>query len=97
MRSQRELASMIEQRRREYDLTQAELAQRVGVSRQWIIAVEAAEGNPSFTNLVALLDALDLRLEISELTPTDKPVTVHPDLDELINRHRGPVPEQGIR
>ncbi len=55
MRSQRELASVVEQRRRERGLTQAELAERVGVSRQWVNALEAAEGNPTFTNLLAIL------------------------------------------
>jgi len=46
---------VVEQRRRERGLTQAELAERVGVSRQWVNALEAAEGNPTFTNLLAIL------------------------------------------
>ncbi len=48
---------MVEQRRRERGLTRAELAGRVGVSRQWVNALEAAEGNPTFTNLLANLAA----------------------------------------
>ena len=97
MRSQRELASTIERRRREQGLTQAELAERIGVSRQWINALEAAEGNPSFNNLLAVLDALALGLEITEIAPVDMPPAVQPDLDQLINRHRGPLPEPRIR
>jgi len=45
------LATLIELRRREVGLTQAELARRAGVSRQRINALEASESNPSFTNL----------------------------------------------
>ena len=92
MQSQRELASLVEQRRREHGLTQAELAERVGVSRQWVNALEAAEGNPSFTNLVAVLSALDLGLDIVEMTVT-RPELVEPDLDEMVNRHRLPRPQ----
>lgn len=84
---------MIEQRRHERGFTQAELAERAGVSRQWVNALEAAEGNPSFMNLLAVLDALDLELEITEVTPADRPKKVHPDLGELVNRHRLPLPE----
>ncbi len=91
MRSQRELASVVEQRRRERGLTQAELAERVGVSRQWVNALEAAEGNPTFTNLLAVLASLDLSLDIVEMTSAQRPAIVHPDLDELGNRHRLPL------
>lgn len=91
MRSQRELASVVEQRRRERGLTQAELAERVGVSRQWVNALEAAEGNPTFTDLLAVLASLDLSLDIVEMTSAQRPAIVRPDLDELGNRHRLPL------
>lgn len=93
MRSQRELASLVERRRHERGWTQADLAARVGVSRQWVNAVEAAEGNPSFSNLVALLAVLDLGLEVVEVTPVPQPEIAHPDLDALVSRHRLPPPE----
>lgn len=86
--SQRELASLVEQRRREAGLTQADLAKRAGVSRQWVNALEAAEGNPSFTHLTAVLSALELSLDIVEDKFVERPAIVHPDLDELLDRHR---------
>ena len=93
MRSQRELASTVERRRHQLGITQAELAQRAGVSRQWVNALEAAEGNPSFANLVAVLDALGLGLEIAEIPAVHRPAVAHPDLDDLVNRHRAPLPQ----
>lgn len=101
MRSRRELASIIEQHRRELGMSQAELASRVGVSRQWVISMEAAEGNPSLTNLIAVLDALDLEIEVnqvskasraSQATSTGPLLNDVPDLDQLVNRHRGHRP-----
>jgi transcriptional regulator with XRE-family HTH domain len=82
---------VVEQRRRERGSTQAELAERVGVSRQWVNALEAAEGNPTFTNLLAVLASLDLSLDIVEMTSAQRPAIVHPDLDGLVNRHRLPL------
>ena len=58
MRSRFELATLVESHRRRMGLTQADLAARVGVSRQWINSLEAAESNPSFSNLVAVLQVL---------------------------------------
>lgn len=64
MRSRFELATLIELRRTALGMTQTELAQRAGVSRQWVNALEASVSNPSFTNLVAVLDALGLELDV---------------------------------
>ncbi len=52
-------------------LTQAILATRVGVSRQWINSLEAAESNPLFSNLVAVLQVLGLQLEAGPAETTD--------------------------
>lgn len=89
MRSQRELATLVELRRRDLGMTQAQLAHHAGVSRQWVNSLEAGEGNPSLLNLVALLAVLGLELNIVEATsPASAPSVPLPDLDELVNRHR---------
>jgi len=87
VQSQRELASIVEQRRRALQFTQSHLAKQSGVSRQWVNALEAGDVNPSFTNLLALLDALDLKLVVVESEQRRQPVPL-PDLDELVNQRR---------
>lgn len=70
MKSRFELATLVELRRAELGMTQTELARLAGVSRQWVNALEASVSNPSFTNLVAVLAALGLELDV--IPATDK-------------------------
>lgn len=54
---------MVRQARREVELTQAELAAKVGVTRQTIVAVEAGDYAPSVYLALALADCLDHTVE----------------------------------
>lgn len=93
MRSRFELTTLVESHRRRMGLTQADLAARVGVSRQWINSLEAAESNPSFSNLVAVLQVLGLQLEVGPAEPPDtRPTAPRPDLSALVERHRNATP-----
>jgi transcriptional regulator with XRE-family HTH domain len=60
----------IREERTRLGLTQSELAHRAGVSLPTIQNIEAGRANPSLATLNAVLDALDLRLEI-EARPVD--------------------------
>lgn len=63
--SMRDVAATVRGRRKDLGLSQAELAARVGVSRAWINAVEAAKPSVAFDLVLRLLDALDLRLDLA--------------------------------
>ena len=73
MRKRRELATRnsvslvnhLKQHRARVDLTQDELAQRVGVRRQTILAIEKGHYAPSA--LLALLLADELKMSVDEL------------------------------
>ena len=47
IRTPTELGALIRDRRRQMDLDQATLAKRIGVSRQWVIAIEQGRYSPS--------------------------------------------------
>jgi transcriptional regulator with XRE-family HTH domain len=58
-------ARVARQRRRLLELSQAEVARRIGVDRRTVISWEAGEMQPSFENAVAWAKAIDL--DIAEL------------------------------
>ena len=57
--------------RRRLDLTQAELAEQVGVSRQTIVAIENGGYAPSVYLALALAEALGATVEALFASPTD--------------------------
>src|SRR5580658_10424544 len=78
----RDLAAAIRGRRLALGLTQAEVATRVGVSRPWLTHVEAGKPTANIGLVIRLLDALGLRLEV-----TDRPAAADDsatDLDALL-------------
>lgn len=48
--------------RQEAGLSQAELADRVGVSQTWISRLELGQGNPTLNTLNRLAEAFDVRI-----------------------------------
>jgi HTH-type transcriptional regulator/antitoxin HipB len=64
-------------------ISQAELAERAGVSRKWIYEFEGGKPRAELGLLLRVLDALDLTLELSRAadgTPSE--------LDALLDEHR---------
>jgi putative transcriptional regulator len=57
------LANTIKERRTELGLTQAELAEKVGVTRKTVNTVENAVFTPSATLAIKLADALGVSVE----------------------------------
>lgn len=102
--NQRELGAAIRDRRHNLGWTQAALAENVGVTRDWVIDLEAGRGNPQLRHLLRALDILGLRLNVDcDRNDQDAVVTtraaerqerrVHPglpvvDLDEVLDAHR---------
>lgn len=61
-----DLASLIKQERKTHGWTQAELAERSGVSRDWIIALEQAKPSVELGLVLRTLKALNLPLSINK-------------------------------
>jgi HTH-type transcriptional regulator/antitoxin HipB len=90
-RTPRELGLLIRERRHDLRLSQQDLAKRAGVSRPWLVAVEAGHPRAEVGKLLALLSELGLTLDLSPVQAgvppeagTESPVV---DLDALLESH----------
>lgn len=66
IRTPRDVGLIIRDNRRRLGLGQAELAQRVGVSRQWLLAVEKGKRRVDAGLLLKTLTALGLSLDVRD-------------------------------
>lgn len=67
-----QLGAIVAARRSELGITQARLARRCGVSRQWVVRFEGGANNVETGLALRVLRALDLHLELtvtSQVTP----------------------------
>jgi HTH-type transcriptional regulator/antitoxin HipB len=88
-RSIRDFAAAVRGRRRDLDMSQADLAARAGVSRKWIYEFEAGKPNAELGLILRVMDALGIQLELSLDEQAWATVVGHAvDLDVLINEHR---------
>jgi transcriptional regulator with XRE-family HTH domain len=88
----RDLGAVARGRRRALGLSQGDLARRAGVSRQWISGFETGNPGAELRLVIALLDALDLRLLVDGSSATPGPPGARGagvDLDALLDNHRG--------
>ncbi len=83
VRTPADLGTIIRERRRELGLGQAELAQRIGVSRQWIIGVERGRARAELGLVLRTLDTLGIRLNSAVEAGPVRPGTT-PDIDAII-------------
>jgi HTH-type transcriptional regulator/antitoxin HipB len=60
----RDLGLLVRHRRDTLGLTPADVAQRAGVSRQWLIHVEQGKGTSEVDRVLRLLRVLGLRTDI---------------------------------
>lgn len=61
-----DLAQTVRDRRRHLGLSQGSLAQRVGVSRQWIVAIEQGKPTAEVGLVLKTLSALGLRIDVRD-------------------------------
>jgi HTH-type transcriptional regulator / antitoxin HipB len=86
-----DLSSLVRGRRQALGLSQAELATRANVSRQWVSAFELGRPGSELRLILRLLEALELRLSVD---PLDEAKGARPaasdsiDLDALLEDHR---------
>ena len=64
VRTPLDLGLAIRDQRRKLGLSQAELARKVGVGRQWVVAMEHGKPRAELGLVLRTLSALDLRLTI---------------------------------
>ena len=85
--SVKDLASLIKQERKARAWTQAELAERSGVSRDWIIALEQAKPSVELALVLRTLKALNLPLAINQPNqPTVEEINLEAVLDQTKQR-----------
>jgi HTH-type transcriptional regulator/antitoxin HipB len=86
-----DLSSLVRGRRRALGLSQAELAARANVSRQWISAFESGRPGSELRLILRLLEALELRLSVDPLDDAQgdrKAPSDAVDLDALLEDHK---------
>jgi len=82
-----DVAAAVRGRRSELRLTQAELADRVGVSRKWLSEFEAGKPRAEFALVVRVLEGVDLTLDLVDL-PASTSGRSYVDLDDHLDRYR---------
>lgn len=83
--SVKDLASLIKQERKNQGWTQLELAERSGVSRDWIIALEQAKPSVELALVLRTLKALSLSLAINQ---SNQPAQEGVNLNDILNQTR---------
>jgi HTH-type transcriptional regulator/antitoxin HipB len=86
VRTPRDLGSAVRAQRRALGLDQASLAQRSGVSRQWIIGLEQGKPRVELTLVLRTLRVIGLTLDIA---PEDAAPGGPVDLDDIVANARG--------
>jgi HTH-type transcriptional regulator/antitoxin HipB len=86
-----DLGLVIRARRKQHGLDQRALAARVGVSRQWIVAIEQGKTSAEIGLVLRTLQALGVTLEAMEPEAPNKPrreTSRAVDIDAVVDRAR---------
>ena len=94
IRTPLDLGLVIRQQRRHLGLNQTELASRVGVGRQWIVAIEHGKARAELGLVLRTLAALDLTLAVDGGGATKrKDSSMAPiDIDAVVDAAKGRRP-----
>ena len=85
-----DLAAAARGRRIALGLSQAALAGRMGVSRDWVNSFEAGKPRVELILVLRVLEALDLRLEAVTPDSSDAGHGATASLDALLDEYRAP-------
>jgi HTH-type transcriptional regulator/antitoxin HipB len=89
IRTPAELGAAIKDRRRRLRLGQQQLAEKVGVSRQWLIEVERGKPGAEIGLIFRTLAALGITLRAGDTPPApQRPAAETIDLDAVIAKAR---------
>ena len=93
LRTPQDIGWAIRERRRALHLGQAELARRVGVSRQWIIGIEKGKGRADLSLVLRTLEALGVILRSEDQSSASAPSDALPmsavRVADVLAAHRG--------
>jgi len=90
IRTPADLGALIRGRRRKLRLDQKSLAEKVGVSRQWIVEVEKGKPRADVSLILRTLDVLDIPLTAGEPTQAKAQSGPPPvDIDSIVAASRG--------
>lgn len=73
-----DLGALVRQERQDQGLTQAELAERIGTTRQWVSQFESGTLNPRVGLVLAALTALDLDVDVRSGASTNQGPSIPP-------------------
>jgi len=93
IRTPSDLGALIRDRRTKLDLDQKALADMIGVSRQWLVAVEKGKPRAEIGLVLRALAALGISLD-TDVTSKSKPNTgpAPVDIDSIVAAARGKRP-----
>lgn len=81
IRTPADLGLVVRDRRKQLGFGQAELAARIGVSRQWIVGIERGRSRAELGLVLRTLDALGIRLETRAAAAKSQS---GPDIDAIV-------------
>ncbi|MBB4798292.1 y4mF family transcriptional regulator [Brevundimonas bullata] len=90
IRSPRDLGSAVRARRKALGLDQAAVADRVGVSRQWIGALEHGKAGVELGLVLRTLKALDIPLSLGDDLLVSSPPFSSVDIDAIVDAAKAP-------
>jgi HTH-type transcriptional regulator / antitoxin HipB len=83
VRTPADVGAIIRDRRKQLKLDQATLAERIGVSRQWVIEMERGHARAELALVLRALDTLNLQLDTS-IGQADRRHTSAVDIDAIV-------------
>jgi HTH-type transcriptional regulator / antitoxin HipB len=89
IRTPADLGALIRDRRLKLGLDQHSLAEKVGVSRQWIVEVEKGKPRAEIGLLLRTIDALGILLATEKESPDKRGGSPTVDIDSIIAAARG--------
>jgi HTH-type transcriptional regulator/antitoxin HipB len=91
IRTPADLGAVIRDRRKRLGLNQAELAEKIGSSRQWVVGIERGHSRAELGLVLRTLDTLGIRLETRDRDADSKSRT-GPDIDAIVAAARKAKP-----
>lgn len=85
LRTARDIGAVLRERRRQLGLSQATLAERIGVSRLWVSEMEQGKARAELRLVLRALEAVGVRLSLDD-RPEDAVLDL--DVDQVVERAR---------
>ena len=81
IRTPADLGAVIRDRRKRFGLGQADLAKKIGATRQWVVGIERGHSRAELGLVLRTLDTLGIRLETRD---KDAESPSGPDIDAIV-------------